>query len=63
MAMAHYQYDQRTAPFKKAISMSATQSVRTYGSNQEYLFAMREDLAEWLKVIMLIVLPFLLCIN
>jgi len=32
------------------IMHSSTQSVRPYSSNQAYLHAMREDLADWLKV-------------
>jgi len=35
---------------RRVISHAASQSVRPYGSNQEYLYAMREDLADWLKV-------------
>ena len=35
---------------KQVIRDAACQNVRPYGSNQEYLFAMREDLAVWLKV-------------
>ena len=50
VGMMPHQYDERTASVKEAISMSATQSVRTYSTNQEYLYAMREDLADWLKV-------------
>lgn len=33
----------------KNIKSSANQSVRPYSSNQQYLYAMIEDLAEWLK--------------
>nr|CAB3248285.1 GAS2-like protein 1 [Phallusia mammillata] len=36
-------------PGRKIISHAANQSVRPYSSNQEYLYAMREDLADWLK--------------
>lgn len=32
------------------ISSAANQSVRPYNTNEEYLYAMKEDLAEWLKV-------------
>ena len=42
-------FDER-APAKDAIHTSANRSVRPYSSNQEYLYAMREDLADWLKV-------------
>lgn len=28
---------------------AAVQSIRPYGSSQQYLYAMKEDLAEWLK--------------
>ncbi|XP_076816383.1 uncharacterized protein LOC143462202 [Clavelina lepadiformis] len=34
---------------KRIISHAANQSVRPYSTNQEYLYAMREDLADWLK--------------
>ena len=34
----------------KVINHAANQSIRDYSTNQEYLSAMREDLAEWLKV-------------
>ena len=41
---------EESPPGKRVISHVASQSVRPYGSNQEYLYAMREDLADWLKV-------------
>ena len=34
---------------KEAIHVAANRSVRPYSTNQEYLYAMREDLADWLK--------------
>ncbi|XP_077972312.1 uncharacterized protein LOC120344340 isoform X2 [Styela clava] len=34
---------------QKFISSAANQSVRPYNTNEEYLYAMKEDLAEWFK--------------
>ena len=35
---------------RQVISHAASQNVRPYKTNQEYLWAMREDLAIWLQV-------------
>ena len=35
---------------QRSIKSAANQSVRPYSSNEQYLYAMTEDLAEWLKV-------------
>lgn len=43
-------WDKQNLLNTESIDASVNQSIRSYSSNQEYLFAMREDLAEWLKV-------------
>ena len=43
---------------RRIISHVASQSVRPYSTNQEYIYAMREDLADWLKVGYVILLFF-----
>lgn len=35
---------------QRFINSAANQSVRPYNTNEEYLYAMKEDLAEWFKV-------------
>ena len=43
-------WDEKNFINTESIDASANQSVRLYSSNQEYLYAMQEDLAIWLKV-------------
>lgn len=43
--------DEAQQEISAAINASARQSIRPYNSQNEYLFAMKEDLSEWLQIL------------
>uniref|UniRef100_H2XPE8 GAR domain-containing protein n=1 Tax=Ciona intestinalis TaxID=7719 RepID=H2XPE8_CIOIN len=45
----NYLFPNDNSPGRKVIGHAANQSIRPYNTNQEYLYAMREDLADWFK--------------